>query len=949
MDPTLLSFLRTVQVDAKVSPHTHTTAQPQGAYNIVDSKDLAEFHRIYNQVIRSGGVATVTEKPLEVVPLLVDIDYRFSLDGGLRRYYTAETVRSLIEVYHDIIDEIVAEPKPHYKYCVVLEKPKPRMDRQLGKDGFHLHFPYFLTEQWVQTTHIRTRAIQLATERGVFNGIPFKESLDKVFDVNVPRNHWLMYGSRKLLTAEPYLISKYYDNENEKISFGKFFKFHPLVTNGVANVDKDGDESSTESSASSSQRRSKPLMERLPEYLSIRVDADATELKYGAVVRPSKKRKAKEDDGPSRTSRTLEQIYTDVTTSRTLLDMLSSDRADDHNKWMEVGWILYNVGEGQRVALDAWIDFSDRCQDKDTHDRTKQRCEDEWQRMEAKNMTLASLKYLARLDSPQEYEQYQQELIGKTLEMGISATHNDVAKVLFHIFEGKYLCADSKNEIWFEFIGHRWQRVDDAISLKRHISSTLVDEYHKISMEYLKNSMATQDPGKKQEYGAKVASIAKVVNKLKDHNFKRCVTKEAKEFFYDPMFYQLMDSNKDLFVFENGVFDTIKKEFRDGRPDDYCTKSCGRYYYEHFNEAHPLVIEFNKILDEIFVNPNIRRFFVLTTCSLLRGGNRHKLFLFWTGVSNNGKSVLADLIKKSFGSYYYAPPTTLITGKQGQSSNATPDLVPLKGARVIVMSETSKADAFNEGMMKKLSSGDDLSARALYQGQITIEPHYVPIVHTNNLPKLDAADQGSWNRVAVIEFQSIFTKDRSKVPRSYADQLETKTFMMDTTLKGRIGDFADMFLWYLVENYKMYGDQDIIMPDEVVEASNAYRRNNNHFLRFFEARVVRAIDSPRCVLKFSQVYMAFSKYFKESYPGVTPPDTSVAQTEFEKLIGELPKNGLDIDKNWYGWKLAMPKADAMDDSEHAGAKRLCVDIGSTNNGNTENARPSTQLFAPLVE
>ena len=65
----------------------------------------------------------------------------------------------------------------------------------------------------------------------------------------------------------------------------------------------------------------------------------------------------------------------------------------------------------------------------------------------------------------------------------------------------------------------------------------------------------------------------------------------------------------------------------------------------------------------------------------------------------------SELLDKAFGDYYYAPPTTLLTGKQQQSSGCTPELIPCKGARIVQIAETDNADILNCGTIKKITAG----------------------------------------------------------------------------------------------------------------------------------------------------------------------------------------------------------------------------------------------------
>jgi P4 family phage/plasmid primase-like protien len=874
MDSRLQSFVDARSV-GKGESHTHVSLMG-GKYNILGD-DLVEFQNLYNQVIARGGISTIAESPLTIVPLIVDIDYNFPLDNGCTRLYTAETLRSLIQIYREIIDATITDAKPYHKYCCVLEKTKPRVDRGQGKDGFHLHFPYVYMEQWVQKDHVRARAIAMAKSRGVFKGIlPEHQSLDKVFDDGVPRNAWLLYGSRKTPTSEAYLASKFYNDQDEKIPLKSFFKHSPFLMEGE-----------------------KPTSERLPSYLSIRVNCEATPLIYGAVQRPKKARKASEiseDDinKPSRTNRTHDKIVSDVVIARGLVELLDSSRAENYNKWFQVGCIIYNISEGCKDGRELWHDFSMKCIEK----YDKAFCDNVWDtKMELRDITLGSLNHLAKCDSPNEYAARKKDIVSKMLDDGISQTNNDIAKVLHTIYEDRYVCVDPERDVWYEFRGHRWVRVPKGITLRMRLSDVLVDHYAAKSSEFSRKVQETDDPQLKQNLAAKSVMCGQLIAKLKSNGFKTAVMKEAMEYFYDEKFIEKMDENKNLMVFENGVYDAAAREFREGRPDDYCTKSTHRFYYE-FQEDDKKVLEFQNLLEKIFVNPRLRKFFVQTLCSLIRGGNRYKMFLFWTGQSNNGKSVIADLLAHGFGDYHYTPPTSLITGKRGQSGGATAELIPLKGARAAVMSETSRDDTINEGVMKMLSGGDAIYARGLFKDPVRIVPQNVPILHCNKLPGMSSEDTGSWNRAYVLMFESVFVP-KEEAPKTSAEQFRQKKFPMDLTLKDRLESFADVFMWFMIKNYEKYADVGLEVPQEVRDATKNYRKSNDHYLQFVEERLDHTKDKAN-FMTHTATYSAFQTYFKESFPKKANdiPSKNDAVEALEKIMGKST-----VYREWLGWKL----------------------------------------------
>ena len=58
------------------------------------------------------------------------------------------------------------------------------------------------------------------------------------------------------------------------------------------------------------------------------------------------------------------------------------------------------------------------------------------------------------------------------------------------------------------------------------------------------------------------------------------------EIFFDKDFTKNIDSNPYLMCFTNGVFDFKTKEFRDGYPQDYITKTTGISYIKFNPVAH---------------------------------------------------------------------------------------------------------------------------------------------------------------------------------------------------------------------------------------------------------------------------------------------------------------------------------------------------------------------------
>lgn len=876
MDDRLVQFLKTREVPVGSNKNfTHTSTITPKRKFFIEGNDLEAFYDLYNQVIAEEKIAGITEFPEEVLPLIVDVDIKST--EGPERQYKLRHIRELVGIYQDIIKEIAQIYTEKMLFCVVLEKTAARPGGEFWKDGFHLHFPFFYTEKWVQDNYIRSQVVKRVGENKLFDDLHLIEPLDKVFD-KVASKPWLLYGSRKEPSAEPYKVTKYYNHDLDLVTIKDVFK-----------TDYKGQK-----------------VWNLPRYLSIRVGATATPLKIKA---PEKKVASQVVTQPQRSfKRNPAEVSAFLSDQvQPLMNLLDGSRAEDYSKWMEVGWCLFNVGEGHEKALEYWIDFSRK-----SSKFVDGQCEQLWSKMEIKNYTMGSLNMWAQEDDEDGYKKYKNTRSEKLYMEGLSMAHNDIAKILYHEYKDSFVCADVKSDIWYEFKNHRWQTSDIGIDLRKKLSREIADKYYDYLEECNRKARIadeTNDEAARQSWASRRDKIGKLINKLKISSFKNAVMKEAMEYFYDKDFMRKMDENPDLLVFDNGVYDASIQRVRDGRPDDYCTKST-RINYREYSYDHPQVVKMLELFKKTFVNPNLLRFFTQTASDLVRGGNRHKIFTIWNGDGDNGKSVCADLIKSAFGDYYYTPPTTLLTGKQQQSSGATAELIPCKGARVVVLSETDNYDALNSGTMKKLTGGDDFYARGLHKEPIQIRPQFKLILHCNHLPNVSAEDKASWNRIRVLAFESKFPKNPEDVPESTSEQWVQKVFPRDNTMKDWLPQLAEPFMWWLIKEYERIGSTPLYEPTEVKAATDVYQKTNDFYMQFLDERIQETGDK-KDIITLTVVYSLFKEWFKDSFPSTKIPSRVMARDGFTKKMGK-PVKGV-----WYGYTTFDPEANLSSEESSA--------------------------------
>jgi P4 family phage/plasmid primase-like protien len=386
--------------------------------------------------------------------------------------------------------------------------------------------------------------------------------------------------------------------------------------------------------------------------------------------------------------------------------------------------------------------------------------------------------------------------------------------------------------------------------------------------------------------------------------------KECQEFFYQEDFENKLDQNEYLLGFENGVLDLKELRFREGRQDDFISKSTG-YDYKEFDEEDDEVLDVKDFLVKVFPDPQLLTYFVEYCAKLLRGGNFDKTFTVFTGASgDNGKSLTTSLIEKTLGREYSIKfPTTTLTGKRTQSSQASPELDRINGVRYGVLQEPEKGDRINTGMMKELTGNDTMFIRGLFKDGKDVLPMLKLVFVCNHLPNLPADDQATWNRVRVVPFESRFPKEDFLVPHTFEEQIAKKIFKRDPELNEKLPGMRQAFMWMCFKTYKKilkYGSSED--PLKVTEATLKYREKNDYYLHFVNEMLIKddSLDNPG--LNLNELYNKFKEFYAEWYNETRNiPSKQDLRDEMYNKIG-VPQGG-----KWKKWRFRRLSDDEQEE------------------------------------
>jgi len=613
---------------------------------------------------------------------------------------------------------------------------------------------------------------------------------------------------------------------------------------------------------------------------SIKFDKQNVIKEYEDTIAAKKKTKMQNNPILQSSRNNKKNIVENLEHIEKMVDALSAERASSYSDWIRVGWCLRNI---DYRLLPKWIEFS-----KKSHKFVDGECERLWNHMRDDGLGIGTLYLWAKTDDPEQYKEIMDSDISNLIFTSRNETHFDIARVVHFMFKHEFVCASIKHNYWFQFRDNRWVPCDCGYTLNHKLSTDVWKQYTSTASRYYARASTTENENEQTQLQDTAKKLAGIAQKLKTVAFKENVMTECRRLFYVERFEEKLDSRCQLIGFENGVYDLELKEFREGRPEDFISFTTGCNYIPYEPE-HPFSRQINNFISQILTKDHMKEYVLLLLGSFLNGQIREERFHIWTGSGSNGKSKLIDLFEQSFGDYCCKFPVTLLTQKRAASNAATSELARAKGKRFTVMQEPSEDEKLNVGLMKELSGGDKIQARALFKEPIEFKPQFKMVLTCNHLPNVPSDDGGTWRRIRLVEFTSKFT--------ATPDPAKENEFPIDMELSNKFVDWREHFMSMLIEYYKKYCETGIKEPDEVMQCTREYQKNNDFYLEFVESELERYDMG---FLSYHDAYNLFKQWQKDNSSSF-----KVKKKEFavgvDKTCGRrISLNGVE---GWKGWRI----------------------------------------------
>lgn len=414
-------------------------------------------------------------------------------------------------------------------------------------------------------------------------------------------------------------------------------------------------------------------------------------------------------------------------------------------------------------------------------------------------------------------------------------TSYNLARVVEHLFAGKFVSCSKKFCHWYTYQQHRWQLSNGAVHLINLMSTTVAHFFQRLIAEKEASLDALnpkQDALLIDKLENTIKGLKSAKKQLQNDASRKGIINDCQGLpgFYNPDFERDLDMKGHLLGFNNGIVDLNTGQLRSGQPEDMVSLTCGYDYitkdeYGSFNDDHPHIKAYLKMFVEILPEPEAFIYMLKLLASFLEGGNTGEKFYIWTGAGRNGKSNINNLEDLALGEYAQTCPVQLLTGKSSSAESAKPEVASLRGKRTASFGEASKDEPLNTAQIKLWSGNDTISCRHLYGDKFTYKPRFKMLMLCNPLPPVDPGDFAFWARTECLDFKQKFVEE----PKL---SFEHK---VDTTLKAKLPTMKQAFMWSLVTYwYPLLKKEGNIAPACVKATTNIYREDNDYMKTFID-------------------------------------------------------------------------------------------------------------------
>jgi len=270
------------------------------------------------------------------------------------------------------------------------------------------------------------------------------------------------------------------------------------------------------------------------------------------------------------------------------------------------------------------------------------------------------------------------------------------------------------------------------------------------------------------------------------------------------------DQDRWLLNVQNGTLDLRTGELRPHLREDLITKVSDVEY-----DPEAKCLRWKRILKEVFApHPDIAPFIQRAVGYSLTGDTREECLFLLHGTGRNGKGTFIRTVAEILGDHAGTADFSAFISKRDDGPRD--DIASMRGKRLISAQESREGAAFSEAILKWLTGGDRVRARALYENSSEFDPAFKIWLATNHKPVIRGTDPAIWSRIKLIPFEVSFEGREDKC------------------LKEELKQELPGILAWAVRGCLRWQKDGLRFPESVRNATTEYRNESDQVGRFLD-------------------------------------------------------------------------------------------------------------------
>lgn len=505
--------------------------------------------------------------------------------------------------------------------------------------------------------------------------------------------------------------------------------------------------------------------------------------------------------------------------------------------WYTYGKCCFNIFNGSQTGYDKFKAI--------TPEELKEHLEPFWRSLEKEFFDLRTLMEYARQDNKHQYEEWIKKISEPLVDHCISVKGADMpmsqlARLLFCL---DYIY-DREEKEWYYKNRSILQKDRSGLQLREDLGEILKDTFGEVLSKRQNDKDSCTGREEQKVHAARIKDVENIINSLEKATNLDKIIKALQGKLFDDNFSKFKDENLKLIGCTNVVLEVYDNDicYREGIIQDYITKSTEIPFPTSYGMIESKVNFLEEYYSQVHTDPEMCRFFKKDMASFLVGGNEEKIFRNYIGERNASKSKVIEILQKALGSYCVDFPSETITVVKGKSSGAPdPALEQAKGARLAIVSETSKSEPLDSCKIKKYTGNDRYWNRTLNKEGGSRVLSFKLIHMSNVIAPVPGADKAYKCREVIYPFLSRW---EHHPPRSEQEQRRQRRFLIDQKFSEKIQRMGQAQLYLMYKYFPIYKKEGLSkLPKLVVEVTKRHHREIDPYYNFMK-EINRHYDFP---------------------------------------------------------------------------------------------------------